>query len=121
MSASAHPINSSIHGWNENEESVDATTGSEEEEGGERTMVEMTNAIVDPRTMMVHLAHTSAEKRQSDQRLHVVRGSIPLAFATVMRSRRFVAFTEMTILQVLRVFGVLLQRKTDYVEATQTK
>lgn len=52
------PVYSAIEGRYEDEQGMYTATWGKEQEGSKVCMVEMSKAVVDPRTMVVHLHHT---------------------------------------------------------------
>ena len=54
-------MDGSVYGWKQDAQGMNTPTGSEEEKVAEVGMVEVTTASVDPRTVVIHLHHTSAQ------------------------------------------------------------
>ena len=54
-----HPIYSSVHGRNEYQECMNTTHWGKKQEVCEIGVIEVTNAVIYPRAMVVHLHYTS--------------------------------------------------------------
>ena len=101
-----YPINSPVHGWDENKESVNASTRGEKKEVGEITMVQVSNTIVNPGAMVVHFQTTST----NSQRTNFWISKQPNKEAGMVRQQGSYSLRSMKFKTFLRLFKTLLSQ-----------